>query len=84
MFHYLENHTRKVRIPAFVVVIAAFTTMVELLMAAFLPELDKQLGIYIPLIVVNCIIFARAEMFCSEKSARESFMDGIGMEQVLL
>ncbi len=69
----------KVRIPAFVVVIAAFTTIVEMLMAAFLPELDKQLGIYIPLIVVNCIIFARAEMFAQKNPPVDSFMDGIGM-----
>lgn len=69
----------KVRIPAFVVVIASFTTIVELLMAAFLPELDKQLGIFIPLIVVNCIIFARAEMFAQKNPPVESFMDGIGM-----
>jgi len=52
-----------VRIPAFIVVIASFTTIVQLLIKAYLPALDKTLGIYIPLIVVNCIIFARAESF---------------------
>lgn len=69
----------KVRIPVFVTVIAAFTTIVQLLLAAFLPELNKQLGIYIPLIVVNCIIFARAEMFAQKNPPVESFIDGIGM-----
>ncbi|HHY63481.1 MAG TPA: electron transport complex subunit E [Clostridiaceae bacterium] len=69
----------KVRIPCFIVVIASFTTIVEMIMAAFLPELDKELGIYIPLIVVNCIIFARAEMFAQKNPPVESFMDGIGM-----
>ena len=56
----------KVRIPVFITVIAGFTTIVQLLLAGFLPELNKQLGIYIPLIVVNCIIFARAEMFAQK------------------
>lgn len=69
----------KVRIPVFVAVIASFTTIVQLLLAAFLPELNKQLGIYIPLIVVNCIIFARAEMFAQKNPAVDSFVDGLGM-----
>lgn len=69
----------KVRIPAYITVIAGFTTIVHMLMAAFLPELNKQLGIYIPLIVVNCIIFARAEMFAQKNGPVLSVMDGIGM-----
>lgn len=69
----------KVRIPAYITVIAGFTTIVQLLLAALLPELNKQLGIYIPLIVVNCIIFARAEMFAQKNEPLLSVMDGIGM-----
>ncbi len=69
----------KVRIPVFITVIAGFTTIVQLLLAAFLPEINKQLGIYIPLIVVNCIIFARAEMFAQKNGPLLSVMDGLGM-----
>jgi len=69
----------KVRIPAYITVIAGFTTIVQLLLAAFLPELNKQLGIFIPLIVVNCIIFARAEMFAQKNGPLLSVLDGIGM-----
>ena len=69
----------KVRIPAYITVIATFTTIVQLLLAAFLPELNKQLGIYIPLIVVNCIIFARAEMFAQKNGPLLSVLDGLGM-----
>ncbi|NLX63746.1 MAG: electron transport complex subunit E [Clostridiaceae bacterium] len=69
----------KVRIPAYITVIATFTTIVHLLLAAFLPELNKQLGIYIPLIVVNCIIFARAEMFAQKNGPLLSVLDGLGM-----
>ena len=69
----------KVRIPAYMTVIAGFTTIVQLLLAALLPELNKQLGIFIPLIVVNCIIFARAEMFAQKNGPLLSVMDGIGM-----
>jgi len=69
----------KVRIPAFVVVIATFVTVVGLLMKAFVPALDKALGIFIPLIVVNCIILARAEAFASKNSVVQSASDGIGM-----
>ncbi len=69
----------KVRIPAYITVIAGFTTIVQLLLAAFLPEINKQLGIYIPLIVVNCIIFARAEMFAQKNGPLLSVLDGIGM-----
>ncbi len=70
---------QKVRIPAFVVVIATFVTVVSMIMQAFLPELNKSLGIYIPLIVVNCIILARAESFASKNSALLSIIDGLGM-----
>lgn len=68
-----------VRIPAFIVVIASFTTIVQLLIKAFLPALDQTLGIYIPLIVVNCIIFARAESFAFSNPPMASIMDGLGM-----
>ena len=69
----------KVRIPAFIVVIAAFVTIVQLMLKAFLPELDKALGLFIPLIVVNCIILARAESFASKNGPLASVMDGFGM-----
>jgi len=69
----------KVRIPAFVTIIAGFVTIVQLLLKAYLPSLDKALGIYIPLIVVNCIILARAEMFASKNDVKLSIMDAIGM-----
>lgn len=69
----------KVRIPAYITVIAAFTTIVQLLLAAFLPEINKQLGIFIPLIVVNCIIFARAEMFAQKNGPLLSILDALGM-----
>lgn len=70
---------QKIRIPAFVVVIATFVTVVSMIMQAFLPELNKSLGIYIPLIVVNCIILARAESFASKNSVLLSIIDGLGM-----
>lgn len=69
----------KIRIPAFVVVIATFVTIVELVMHAYVPVLFKQLGIFIPLIVVNCIIFARAEAFAFTHTVSESALDGLGM-----
>ena len=69
----------KVRIPAYVVIIATFVTMVQLLMEAFLPDIYSALGIFIPLIVVNCIILARAEAFASKHSVIESLTDGLGM-----
>ena len=69
----------KVRIPAFVVVIASFVTIVDLLIKAFLPALSESLGIYIPLIVVNCIIFARAEAFAFKNPPLQSMADGLGM-----
>ncbi len=69
----------KVRIPCFIVVIASFVTIVELVMAAYLPELAKSLGIFIPLIVVNCIILGRAEAFASKHGMGRAMLDGIGM-----
>lgn len=69
----------RVRIPCYIVVIATFVTVVELLMEAYLPGLYKQLGIFVPLIVVNCIILGRAEAFASRNGVLVSFMDGLGM-----
>ncbi|MEF9864138.1 MAG: electron transport complex subunit E [Christensenellaceae bacterium] len=69
----------KVRIPCYVVVIAMFVTVVQMLLKAFLPALDESLGIFIPLIVVNCIILARAEAFAAKNSVLPAAMDGIGM-----
>lgn len=69
----------KVRIPAFIVVICTFVTMVQLLMQAFVPSLYESLGIFIPLIVVNCIILARAEAFASKNPPLASAADGLGM-----
>lgn len=69
----------KVRIPAYVTIIAGFVTIVQLLLKAYVPALDKALGIYIPLIVVNCIILARAEAFAGKNSVGLSALDGIGM-----
>ena len=69
----------KVRIPAFITIIATFVTIVQLLLKAFLPAIDESLGIYLPLIVVNCIILARAEMFASKNSILPSVVDGLGM-----
>lgn len=69
----------KVRIPSFIVVIASFVTIVDLVMAAYFPELHAQLGIFIPLIVVNCIILGRAEAFASKNGFLASVIDGIGM-----
>ncbi len=69
----------KVRIAAYIVIIAAFVTIVEMSLNAYLPDIASQLGIFIPLIVVNCIILARAESFASKNSVWDSAMDGIGM-----
>lgn len=69
----------KVRIPAYIVVIAAFVTIVDKAMAAFVPSLHSVLGIFIPLIVVNCIILARAESFASKNPVLNSMADGLGM-----
>lgn len=68
----------EVRIPAFIVVIASFVTMVQMLIKAFLPALDESLGIFIPLIVVNCLILARAEGFASKQGIVASIVDGFG------
>ncbi len=69
----------KVRIPAFIVIIASFVTIVELVMQAFVPALYEQLGIFIPLIVVNCIVLGRAEAFASKNSVGASLIDGLSM-----
>ena len=69
----------KIRIPAFIVVIATFVTIVQMVLKAFVPALDQALGLYIPLIVVNCIILSRAESFASKNGPMESAVDGIGM-----
>ncbi len=69
----------KVRIPAFIVIIAAFVTVVQLLMAAYTPALNDQLGLFIPLIVVNCIVLGRAEAFASRNTVGSSILDGLGM-----
>lgn len=69
----------KVRIPAFIVVIATFVTVVELVMQAYVPTLFESLGIFIPLIVVNCIVLGRAEAFASKNSVGKSALDGLGM-----
>lgn len=68
-----------VRIPAFVIIIASFVTLVQLVMEAYVPALYTSLGIYIPLIVVNCIILARAEAFANKNSVLDSMFDGLGM-----
>ena len=69
----------KVRIPAFIVVIATFVTIVQLAMQAYLPSIYEVLGLFIPLIVVNCIVLGRAEAFAAKNSVGLSALDGIGM-----
>jgi len=69
----------KVRLPAYITVIASFVTILMLLVKAFLPSLDSSLGVYLPLIVVNCIILGRAEMFASKNGVIDSALDGLGM-----
>ena len=69
----------KVRIPAFIVIIATFVTIVDFLLKGFVPDLHKQLGLFIPLIVVNCIILGRAESYASKNNVLASTFDGIGM-----
>jgi electron transport complex protein RnfE len=69
----------KVRIPAFVVIIASFVTIVDLLMQAYVPSLYDKLGIFIPLIVVNCIVLGRAEAYACKNSVLSSLIDGAGM-----
>lgn len=70
---------QKVRIPCYIVVIAGFVTVVQMLVKAFLPALDEQLGVYLPLIVVNCIILGRAEAFAGKNGVVASALDGLGM-----
>lgn len=69
----------KIRIPVYIVVIASFVTIVDMVMAAFVPGLHKSLGLFIPLIVVNCIILGRAEAFANKNNVLNSLADGIGM-----
>ena len=69
----------KVRIPAFIVVIASFVTVIQMLMQAFVPSLYESLGLFIPLIVVNCIILGRAEAFASKNGVLDSALDGVGI-----
>ena len=69
----------KVRMPAFIVIVASFVTIVQFMLQAYLPSLNSALGIYIPLIVVNCIILGRAEAYASKHPVIPSVFDGIGM-----
>lgn len=69
----------KVRIPAFIVIIATFTTVVQMLVQAFIPPLYSALGIFLPLIVVNCIVLGRAESFATKNGVLDSALDGLGM-----
>ncbi|OPX24731.1 MAG: electron transport complex subunit RsxE [Candidatus Cloacimonas sp. 4484_140] len=69
----------KVRIPCYILVIASFVTIVDMVMEAYVPPLHKSLGIFIPLIVVNCIILGRAEAFASKNGVFKSMLDGLGM-----
>lgn len=75
----LASLVKPVRIPVYIVIIATLVTLVEMLMHAYLIDLYKALGIFIPLIVVNCIILGRAEAFASENKPLDSFFDGLGM-----
>ncbi|WP_238718896.1 RnfABCDGE type electron transport complex subunit E [Pelagihabitans pacificus] len=69
----------KVRIPAFIIIIASFVTIVEMVLEAYIPFLYEQLGIFIPLIVVNCLILGRAEAFASKNTLKSSVLDALGM-----
>ena len=69
----------KVRLPAYITIIATFVTVLMMLVKAYLPVLDRSLGVYLPLIVVNCIILGRAEMFASKNKVLDSALDGLGM-----
>ncbi len=69
----------KVRMPAYIVIIASFVTVVDLVMSGYLPELHEKLGLFIPLIVVNCIVLGRAEAFASKNGVVSSIFDGLGM-----
>ena len=76
----LKNVTPdKVRIPVFIVVIAAFVTILQMFIKAYLPDIDASLGLFIPLIVVNCVILGRAEAFAAKNSPLASLFDGIGI-----
>ncbi|MDD3957702.1 MAG: electron transport complex subunit E [Candidatus Izemoplasmatales bacterium] len=75
----LGEWVKPVRIPVYIVVIATLVTMVDMLMNAFLPDIHKSLGMFIPLIVVNCIILGRAEAFASENKPLDSVVDGVSM-----
>ncbi len=68
-----------VRIPSYIVIIATFVTVVDLLMQAYVPDIHKTLGLFIPLIVVNCIVLGRAEAFASKNNIADSALDGLGM-----
>lgn len=69
----------QVRIPCYITIIAGFVSVVQMLVKAFVPSLDTALGVYLPLIVVNCVILGRAEMFASKNSVLDSALDGLGM-----
>lgn len=69
----------QVRIPCYITVIAGFVSVVQMLVKAYVPDLDKALGVYLPLIVVNCIILGRAEMFANKNKVLDSAVDGVGM-----
>ena len=69
----------KVRIPSYIVIIATFVSMIDLLIQGFLPSLSASLGVFIPLIVVNCIVLGRAEAFANKNSVFDSLLDGLGM-----
>ncbi len=69
----------KVRIPSYIVIIASFVTIVEMVMQAYAPDLYDSLGVFVPLIVVNCVILGRAEAFASKNSVRSSILDALGM-----
>lgn len=78
--HYLEKVIPdQVRIPSYIVIIAGFVTMVQMLLHAYLPDLYQMLGVYLALIVVNCIILGRAEMYASKNNVLNSALDGLGM-----
>ena len=74
----------QVRIPSYIVIIAGFVTMVQMLLQAYLPSLYEMLGVYLALIVVNCIILGRAEMYASKNNVIDSALDGIGMGMQVL
>lgn len=74
-----KNIPGRIRIPCFIVVIATFVTITELIMKAYSPALNRALGIYVPLIVVNCMVLGRAEAYACKHTVRESLFDGLGM-----